>query len=96
LIDQVGGRHASPALIVARFLQEGFNVLLGRLDEQFPVRVAAHVCRGNQSLSPTCVVTVFVGESLSHVVEEIAQLRVDSPSASLFDLLVTKNHPRNE
>ena len=23
--------------------QEGFNILLGRLDEQFPVRISAHV-----------------------------------------------------
>jgi hypothetical protein len=33
----------SPALIVARIRQGGFNVLLGRLEEQFPVKVAAHV-----------------------------------------------------
>ena len=24
-------------------IQEGFNILLGRLDEQFPVRISAHV-----------------------------------------------------
>src|SRR5436853_73000 len=44
LIDQVGGRHA-----MCRFdgssdaIQEGFNILLRRLDEQFPVRISAHV-----------------------------------------------------
>ena len=44
LIDQIGGRHAKPGF--NRYsdpCQEGFNVLLGRLDEQLPVRVAAHV-----------------------------------------------------
>ena len=24
-------------------IQEGFNILLGRLDEQFPIRISAHV-----------------------------------------------------
>ena len=44
LIDQIGGRHANPGFdCYSDSLQEGFNVLLGRLDEQFPVRVAAHV-----------------------------------------------------
>jgi len=44
LIDQIGGRHAKPGF--NRYsdpCQEGFNVLLGRLDEQLPGRVAAHV-----------------------------------------------------
>ena len=44
LIDQIGGRHA-----MRRFngssdaVQEGFDILLGRLDEQFPVGISAHV-----------------------------------------------------
>src|SRR5260221_9860778 len=43
-IDQIGGRHTSCVSDgLADAIQEGFNVLLGRLDEQFPVRVAAHV-----------------------------------------------------
>lgn len=44
LIDQIGGRHAKPGFnCCSDSYQECFNVLLGRLDEQFPVRVAAHV-----------------------------------------------------
>ena len=44
LIDQIGGRQAKPGFNrCSDSLQEGFNILLGRLDEQFPVRVAAHV-----------------------------------------------------
>ena len=44
LIDQIGGRHANPGFDrCSDSLQEGFNIFLGRLDEQFPVRVAAHV-----------------------------------------------------
>ena len=44
LIDQIGGRHAKPGFnCCSDSFQEGFNVLLGRLDEQFPVRVTAHV-----------------------------------------------------
>ena len=44
LIDQIGGRHA-----MCNFdgssdaVQEGSNILLGRLGEQFPVRISAHV-----------------------------------------------------
>ena len=34
----------SAALIVfADAIQEGFNILLGRLDEQFPIGIPAHV-----------------------------------------------------
>ena len=44
LIDQIGGRHAKPGFDrCSDPHQEGFNVFLGRLDAQFPVRVAAHV-----------------------------------------------------
>ena len=44
LIDQIGGRHAMCSFDDSSdALQEGSNILLGRLDEQFPVRVSAHV-----------------------------------------------------
>src|SRR5258707_8480111 len=44
LIDQVGGRHAMRSFDDSSdAIQEGSNILLGRLDEQFPVRVSAHV-----------------------------------------------------
>ena len=43
-IDQIGGRHTSCVSDgLADAIQESFNVLLGRLDEQFPVGVPAHV-----------------------------------------------------
>ena len=45
LIDQIGGRHATCGVddYSSDAIQEGSNILLGRLDEQFPVRVSAHV-----------------------------------------------------
>ena len=44
LIDQVGGRHAMCSFDGSSdAIQEGFNILLGRLDEQFSVRISAHV-----------------------------------------------------
>src|SRR6266481_2916907 len=44
LIDQVGGRHTTCVLDdFSDAIQEGSNILLGRLDEQFPVRVSAHI-----------------------------------------------------
>ena len=44
LIDQIGGRHAMRSLDGSSdVLQEGFDILLGRLDEQFPVGISAHV-----------------------------------------------------
>src|SRR6202795_3315553 len=44
LIDQIGGRHALCSFDGSSdAIQEGFNILLGRLDEQFPVRISAHV-----------------------------------------------------
>ena len=44
LIDQIGGRQAMRVLDDSSdTVQEGSNILLGRLDEQFPVRVSAHV-----------------------------------------------------
>jgi hypothetical protein len=43
-IDQVGGRHAMCSFDSSSdAIQEGFNILLGRPDEQFPVRISAHV-----------------------------------------------------
>ena len=42
--DQIGSRHAQRGFdYLPDAAQEGFNILLGRLDEQFPVRVLAHV-----------------------------------------------------
>jgi hypothetical protein len=44
LSDQIGGRHAMCSLDDSSdAIQEASNILLGRLDEQFPVRVSAHV-----------------------------------------------------
>jgi hypothetical protein len=44
LIDQIGGRHAMCSFDDSSdALEEGSNILLGRLDEQFSVRVSAHV-----------------------------------------------------
>ena len=44
LIDQVGGRHAMRSFDGSSDAsQQGFDILLGRLDEQFPVRISAHV-----------------------------------------------------
>jgi len=43
-MDQIGGRHAPRGFdCLPDAAQEGLNVLLGRLDEQFPVRLSAHV-----------------------------------------------------
>ena len=44
LIDQIGGRHAMCVFDDSSdAIQEGSNILLGRLDEQFPVGILAHV-----------------------------------------------------
>src|ERR1700688_1785529 len=44
LIDQIAGRHAMGVFNdTSDSVQEGFNILLGRLDEPFPVRMSAHV-----------------------------------------------------
>src|SRR6266446_9075153 len=44
LIDQIGGRHAMGVFDDSSdALQEGSNILLGRLDEQFPVGIPAHI-----------------------------------------------------
>ena len=44
LIDQIGGRHAMCSFDDSSdAIQEGSDILLGRLDEQFSVRVSAHV-----------------------------------------------------
>ena len=43
-MDQIGGRHAERGFDgLPDAVHEGFNVLLGRLDEQFPVGILAHV-----------------------------------------------------
>ena len=44
LMDQIGGRHAQRGFdCLPDTVHEGFNILLGRLDEQFPVGILAHV-----------------------------------------------------
>src|SRR5262249_36121980 len=44
LIDQIGGRHAMRSFDGSSdAVQEGSNILLGRLDEQFPVGIPAHI-----------------------------------------------------
>src|SRR5262245_11012466 len=44
LIDQIGGRHAMRSFDGSSdAVQEGSNILFGRLDEQFPVRISAHI-----------------------------------------------------
>jgi len=44
LIDQIGGRHAMCVFDDSSdALQEDSNILLGRLDEQFPVGIPAHI-----------------------------------------------------
>jgi hypothetical protein len=43
-IDQIGGGHAERSFDGSTdSSQKGLNVLFGRLDEQFPVRVLAHI-----------------------------------------------------
>ena len=43
-INQIGGRNAQRGFdCLPDAAQEGFNVLLGRLDEQFPVGILAHI-----------------------------------------------------
>ena len=43
-MDQIGGRHAERGFdCLPDAAQEGLNILLGRLNEQFPVWVLAHV-----------------------------------------------------
>jgi len=44
LTDQIGGRHAMCIFDCSSDArQEGSNILLGRLDEQFPVGISAHI-----------------------------------------------------
>jgi hypothetical protein len=44
LIDQIGVRHTMCVFDDASdALQEGSNIFLGRLDEQFPVGIPAHI-----------------------------------------------------
>ena len=43
-MDQIGGRHAPRGFdCLPDAAQEGLNILLGRLDEQFPIGIFAHV-----------------------------------------------------
>ena len=43
-MDQIGGRHAQRGFDgLPDAVQESLDVLLGRLDEQFPVGILAHV-----------------------------------------------------
>jgi len=43
-MDHIGGRHAQRGFdCLPDAAQKGFNVLFGRLDEQFPVGILAHV-----------------------------------------------------
>jgi hypothetical protein len=43
-MDQIGGRHAQRGFDVsADAIQKGLDILFGRLNEQFPVGVLAHI-----------------------------------------------------
>jgi len=43
-MDQIGGRHAQRGFDVSTdAIQKGLDILFGRLNEQFPVRVLAHI-----------------------------------------------------
>jgi hypothetical protein len=43
-IDQIGGRHAKRGFdSLPDAIQEGFDILAGRLDEQFPIGISAHI-----------------------------------------------------
>ena len=43
-MDQIGGRHAQRGFDgLSDAVQESLDVLLGRLDEQFPIGILAHV-----------------------------------------------------
>jgi len=60
LIDQVGGRHAMCVFDGSSdAIQEGSNILLGRLDEQFPVRISAHVL--SEEIKAVLVLSNFRG-----------------------------------
>ena len=49
--DQIGSRHAQHGFdCLPDAAQEGFYILLGRLDEQFPVRVVREVAAGKWSV----------------------------------------------
>ncbi len=66
LMDQIGGRHAQRGFdCLPDAAQEGFNILLGRFDEQFPVGILAHVLSEEIKPFSTWVMTVFAGESSS-------------------------------
>jgi hypothetical protein len=42
--DQIGGGHAQRSLdISADTIQKGLDILFGRLDEQFPIGILAHI-----------------------------------------------------
>ena len=81
LADQIGGRHAlrsSDCLPDAA--QEGVNVLLGRLDEQFPVGISAHVLPGAYR------------ELLRRISRLPGQLAVDYAAAGGTLTPLTRNH----
>ena len=70
--DQIGGRHAERGVdYLPDATQKGFNILLGRLNEQFPVGILAHplgsqpTSRHRPSLAMTfmCVLVAEAGEA---------------------------------
>src|SRR5207302_2381616 len=64
LMDQIGGRHAQRGFdCLPDAAQEGLNVLLGRLDEQFPLGYLRTFCPRKSKPFSTWVMTVFAGES---------------------------------
>src|SRR5437016_14141411 len=90
LIDQVGGRHA-----MCRFdgssdaIQEGFNILLRRLDEQFPVRISAHVL--SEEIKAVLHVrndSLLRREFKTSFLQKILDQGLISPSSDSFDLLM--------
>ena len=43
-IDQIGGGHAQRSFdVAADTIQKGLDILFGRLDEQFPIGILAHI-----------------------------------------------------
>ena len=90
LIDPVGGRHAMCSFdISSDAIQEGFNILLGRLDEQFPVRISAHVLSEEIKAVLHVRNAVFFGESSRpRSCSNCSTRGLISPSSNSFDLLV--------
>jgi hypothetical protein len=90
LIYQVGGGHAMRVFDDSSdALQEGSNILLGRLDEQFPLGYLRTFCPRKSKPYSTRVVTVFVRESSRpRCFRNCSTRGLISPSSSSFDLLV--------